>query len=102
MRLDTARVRHRVLDTRNLRIGIRMISASSEQVRIISANSGGGVMLVLYPNRATDAKPLKVSPRSYFPTDPAYLRTALAESVQYLPFLVPPSSPSSLPSMLLV
>lgn len=79
VQLDTARVRQRVLQTRNLRLGIRLVSAASEQVRIISANSGGGVMLVLYPNRATDAKPLKVSPRSYFPADPAYLRTALAD-----------------------
>jgi hypothetical protein len=79
VRLDTARIRSRVLDTRNLRLGVRMVSAGSEQVRIISSNTGGGVMLVLYPNRATEAEPLKVMPGSYFPEAPAYLRTALAD-----------------------
>ncbi|HET9424293.1 MAG TPA: hypothetical protein VFO55_02895 [Gemmatimonadaceae bacterium] len=79
VQLDTARVRERVLVTRNLRIGIRMVSASSEQVRIVSGNSGGGVLLVLYPNRAKETVPLKVLPQSFSPKDPSYLRFPLAD-----------------------
>lgn len=79
IQLDTARVRSRVLDTRNLRIGLRMVSAGSDQVRIISQNSAGGISLSVYGNRDTTARPIVATPLSYSPEEPIYLRTAHAD-----------------------
>lgn len=77
--LDTSRVRSRVLNTRNLRLGFRMVTTGSDEVRIISMNGGGGAALYLYPNRSPDADSLRIFPVTFSPDDPEYLRTFLSD-----------------------
>jgi hypothetical protein len=77
--LDTARVRERVLNTRNLRIGLRMVSAGSDLVRIVSANNTGGITLTLVPNRDTLGQRLTATPGTFSPADPAFLRSAYSD-----------------------
>ena len=77
--LDTARVRARVINTRNLRVGLRMVSAASDQIRIVSLNNAGGVALTIVPNSDTAASRIRFNPISYTPEEPAYLRAALAD-----------------------
>ena len=79
IQLDTARVRSRLVNTRNLRIGLRMVSTGSDLVRIISTNSAAGIKLTLVPNADTAAERLTVSPVTYSPVDPGYLRFPLAD-----------------------
>lgn len=77
--LDTARVRFRVLTTRNLRIGVRLVSTGSDQVRIIPANEAGGISLTMFPNRHIDSDSLRIFPTTFSPEDPAYLRAASSD-----------------------
>ena len=77
--LDTARVRDRVLNGRNLRIGLRMVSAGSDLVRIVSANNTGGITLTLIPNRDAAGERLKATPTTFSPEDPAFLRAAYSD-----------------------
>jgi hypothetical protein len=77
--IDTARVRSRVLGGRNLRIGLRMVSAGSDFIRIAATNSSAGITLNMYPNRDTLAKVVSATPRSFTPAEPPYLRTAHAD-----------------------
>lgn len=77
--LDTARVRDRLLNTRSLRVGLRMVSAGSDQVNIISANTSGGITLTLVPNREESGERLKLIPGTYSPVEPTYLRSAYSD-----------------------
>jgi hypothetical protein len=77
--LDTARVRSRLLNGRNLRVGLRMVSAASDQIRIVSNNNGGGIGLTIVANSDTAASRIKSTPVTYSPVDPAYLRSALSD-----------------------
>jgi hypothetical protein len=76
--LDTARVRSRV-ETRNLHVGLRMVSAASDMIRIVSANSGGGIALTVVPNSDTAASRINFAPVTYSPEEPPYLRSALSD-----------------------
>jgi hypothetical protein len=76
--LDTARVRTR-LPSRNLRVALRMVSTASDMIRIVSANSGGGIGLTVVPNSDTAASRIKSQPVSYTPDEPIYLRSALSD-----------------------
>lgn len=77
--LDTARVRSRVLNGQSLRVGLRMVSAASDQIRLISANSGGGIGLTIVPNSDTAASRVKSGPITFSPVDPGYLRAAFSD-----------------------
>jgi hypothetical protein len=77
--LDTARVRSRILNGRNLRIGLRMVSAGSDLVRIVSANNAGGIKLTLIPNRHADGERIQAVPTSFSPPEPEYLRAPLSD-----------------------
>jgi hypothetical protein len=77
--LDTARVRSRVVGSRNLRIGLRMVSASSDLIRIVPVNGGGGIGLTIVPNSDTSAARIKFNPITYSPEEPPYLRAALSD-----------------------
>ena len=76
--LDTARVRSR-LTTRNLRVGLRMVSTASDMIRIVSANSAGGIGLTIVPNSDTAATRIKSQPVTFTPEEPTYLRSALSD-----------------------
>ena len=77
--LDTARVRDRLLNTRNLRIGLRLVTAGSEEMRITSANGAGGVALYIYASRDPAADSVRVFPGTASPADPEYLRQYLSD-----------------------
>jgi hypothetical protein len=77
--VDTARVRSRLLNGRNLRVGLRMVSPGSELVRVVSLNGGSGVLLTVIPNRAEGAQSFTFPPRSYTPADVRFLQAALAD-----------------------
>jgi hypothetical protein len=77
--LDTARVLSRLLNGRSLRVGLRMVSAASDQIRIVSNNNGGGIGLTIVANSDTAASRIKSSPITYSPVDPGYLRSALSD-----------------------
>ena len=77
--LDTARVRARVLNGRSLRVALRMVSAASDQIRLVSLNNGGGIGLTIVANSDTAASRVKSGPITYTPVDPAYLRAALSD-----------------------
>jgi hypothetical protein len=77
--LDTARVHSRIANTRNLRVGLRMVSASSDRVRFTTVNSGGGISLTVVPNSDTSAKRIVFRPQSFTPPDPEYIRPAFAD-----------------------
>jgi hypothetical protein len=76
--LDTARVHSRV-GTRVLRVGLRMVSAASDMIRIVSVNNAGGIALTIVPNSDTSATRIKFNPITYSPEDPAYLRPAMSD-----------------------
>jgi hypothetical protein len=76
--LDTARVRSRVV-TRNLRVGLRMVSTASDMIRIVSVNNAGGIALTVVPNSDTAASRIKFQPTTYTPEEPPYLRSALSD-----------------------
>jgi hypothetical protein len=90
--LDTARVRSRILNGRNLRVGLRMVSTESDQMRILSANNGGGVLLTVVPNRDTAAQRLTLSPITYSPVQPSYLRGPLADFAITVGGFAPPAN----------
>jgi hypothetical protein len=77
--LDTARVHSRIINTRNLRIGLRMVSTSSDQVRFTTTNSGGGISLTVVPNSDTAAARIVFKPQSFTPVDPEYIRPAFGD-----------------------
>jgi hypothetical protein len=77
--LDTARVRDRLLNTRNLRIGVRLVTAGSDEMRITSGNGAGGIALYVYPNRDTTADSIRVFPTTFSPADPTYLQQYLSD-----------------------
>jgi hypothetical protein len=77
--LDTARVRSRVVNTRNLRLGLRMVSASSDLIRFVPINAGAGIGLTIVPNSDTSASRIKFNPITYSPDQPEYLRAALSD-----------------------
>jgi hypothetical protein len=77
--LDNGRVLDRVLNGRNLRVALRMVSAASDQIRIVSLNNGGGIGLTIVPNSDTAASRVKSGPITYSPVDPGYLRSALSD-----------------------
>lgn len=76
--LDTARIHSRV-GTRNLRVALRMVSAASDMIRIVSVNNAGGIGLTIVPNSDTAASRIKFGPISYSPVEPTYLRSPLAD-----------------------
>ncbi len=77
--IDTARVRSRVLGGRNLRIGLRMMSVASDQIRISALNSASGITLNMFANLDTAARVVVATPRSFTPDEPQYLRAAHAD-----------------------
>jgi hypothetical protein len=77
--LDTARVRSRLLNDSSVRLGFRMVSTGSDQIRFMSIGGGLGAQLVIYPNRDTTAAPVNFFPRSLTPSEPALQRSALAD-----------------------
>src|SRR3954463_138605 len=76
--LDTARVHSRV-GTRSLRVGLRMVSAASDMIRIGSVNNAGGIGLTIVPNSDTSATRISFKPITYSPADPTYLRSPLSD-----------------------
>lgn len=87
--LDTARVHSRV-GTRGLRVGLRMVSAASDMIRIVSVNNAGGIGLTIVPNSDTSASRIKFTPVSYSPEEPIYLRSPLSDFQITVAGSVPP------------
>jgi hypothetical protein len=77
--LDTARVRAHLLNDSSVRLGFRMVSSGSDQIRFMSIGGGLGAQLVIYPSRDSSAVPVTFSPHSLTPSDPALQRAALAD-----------------------
>jgi len=77
--LDTARVRLRVITTHRLHIALRMVTTGSEQVRIISHNSGEGITLTVRASRDTAVAALLINPNSDFAPDKPFLSPAVAD-----------------------
>jgi hypothetical protein len=77
--LDPARVLSRLQNGRNLRVGLRMVSTGSDLYRIPSTNTAAGLKLTLVPNSDTLATRVTVSPQTFSPVDPVYLRFPLSD-----------------------
>jgi hypothetical protein len=77
--LDTARVRAHLLNDSSVRLGFRMVSSGSDQIRFMSIGGGLGAQLVVYPSRDSSAAPVMYSPHSLTPSAPALQRAAFAD-----------------------
>lgn len=64
-----------------LRIGLRLLSSASEELRVQSTQVGQGSPLVVYASADTAARPVQVFPRSTTPANATFLAGALADYI---------------------
>lgn len=88
--LDTGRVRRRIHVDHRMHIALRMVTAGSEQIRVISQNNGGGFALRIRTSPDTTVAAQTAQPSSDFPTDRPFLTAAMADFA--LVALAPPLS----------
>ena len=79
IQIDTARVRSRIQNGQSLRVGLRLVTAGSDQIRFISQSSGEGLTLNLYPKRTAETIIIRRPAKSLTPAEPEYLRAAHAD-----------------------
>jgi hypothetical protein len=78
--VDTAHVRAKIQDsTHKMRVGIRMVSAGSAQLRIPSQDLGEGFSLMIRPSRDTSVATVVASPTSDAPAGFTNMQAALAD-----------------------
>jgi len=78
--VDTAHIRARIQDTTHkMRVGLRMVSTGSAELRFPSQDVGEGVLLMIRPSRDTSVATVVVSPTSDAPTEFTNLQSALAD-----------------------
>lgn len=79
VQIDTARVRRRIQNGQSLRVGFRLVTTGSDQIRFISQSAGEGPTLNLYPKRNAETIIIRSVAKSLTPADPVFLRGPLAD-----------------------
>lgn len=77
--ISTDSVLDRVKNGTRLRIGLRLVATQGVDLRIASTSTGAPVTLRIKPSLDTTVSPVLVTPLSATPSDPSFLKGALAD-----------------------